>query len=76
MINAVWGGLRSARAKYIGVKAAVVDGRCRDVPESRELGFPASTHHLRDILPANPACHLGICSRYFLLWCWRICTRR
>ncbi|RKP06342.1 RraA-like protein [Thamnocephalis sphaerospora] len=40
VISAVWGGLRSARAKAIGVKAAVIDGRCRDVHESRQIGLP------------------------------------
>ncbi len=35
-----WGGLLSLAAKSKGVAGVVVDGACRDVDESRELGFP------------------------------------
>ncbi|KAI9599623.1 RraA-like protein [Syncephalis fuscata] len=39
-INAVWGGLMSTRAKYLGVQGVIIDGCCRDVEESRAMGFP------------------------------------
>lgn len=35
-----WGGLLSRGAVMKGVAAVVVDGACRDVDESRELGLP------------------------------------
>lgn len=38
--SAVWGGLMTARAQSIGVKGVVLDGRCRDLAEHRESGFP------------------------------------
>lgn len=40
LISACWGGLMSTRAKYLGAKGVVVDGRIRDVEEHREMGFP------------------------------------
>lgn len=35
-----WGGLLSLAAGLKGVAGVLVDGACRDVDESRELGFP------------------------------------
>jgi regulator of RNase E activity RraA len=35
-----WGGLLCLGAQLRGVRAAVVDGACRDVAEAHELGFP------------------------------------
>src|SRR5262245_49742797 len=35
-----WGGLLSRAALRRGVAAVIVDGACRDVDESRELGLP------------------------------------
>lgn len=35
-----WGGLLSRGAVAKGVRAVIVDGACRDVDESRELGLP------------------------------------
>ena len=35
-----WGGILSTAAKVKGVSGVVVDGACRDVDESRELGLP------------------------------------
>lgn len=35
-----WGGLLSRGAVRKGVAAVVVDGACRDIDESRELGLP------------------------------------
>ncbi len=37
---AAWGGLLSLAAQIKQVRGAIVDGACRDVDESRELGFP------------------------------------
>ncbi|KAK9720625.1 hypothetical protein K7432_004004 [Basidiobolus ranarum] len=39
-INAVWGGLMTARAKHLGVKGVIIDGRFRDLEEQREMEFP------------------------------------
>lgn len=38
--SAVWGGLMTARAQSLGVKGVMVDGRCRDLAEHRDAGFP------------------------------------
>jgi 4-hydroxy-4-methyl-2-oxoglutarate aldolase len=35
-----WGGLLSLAAKTKGVSGIVIDGACRDIDESREVGFP------------------------------------
>lgn len=35
-----WGGILSTAAKFRGLSGVIVDGACRDVDESRELGFP------------------------------------
>jgi 4-hydroxy-4-methyl-2-oxoglutarate aldolase len=35
-----WGGILSNAAKVKGVGGVIVDGPCRDIDESRELGFP------------------------------------
>jgi regulator of RNase E activity RraA len=37
---AAWGGLLSLAAKVKQVRGVIVDGACRDIDESRELGFP------------------------------------
>ena len=38
--SAVWGGLMTARAQSVGVRGVVIDGRCRDLAEHRDAGFP------------------------------------
>jgi regulator of RNase E activity RraA len=38
--NAVWGGLMTARAQFIGVQGAVIEGYVRDIQEIREFQFP------------------------------------
>ncbi|KAF9586655.1 hypothetical protein BGW38_000029 [Lunasporangiospora selenospora] len=40
MVNAVWGGLMTARAQAKGALGVIVDGRIRDLNEQREAGFP------------------------------------
>ncbi|KAI1870713.1 uncharacterized protein JN550_004859 [Neoarthrinium moseri] len=50
--NAVYGGLMSARAQYLGAVGSVIDGRFRDVQEQRELGYPVFA---RDTGTAPPA---------------------
>jgi len=35
-----WGGLLSLAAQTKGISGVVIDGACRDVDESREVGFP------------------------------------
>lgn len=37
---AAWGGLLSLASRLKGLSGVVVDGACRDVDESREVGFP------------------------------------
>ncbi|KZT66378.1 RraA-like protein [Daedalea quercina L-15889] len=38
--NAVWGGLMTAGAKARGAVGVVISGRCRDLAEHRNAGFP------------------------------------
>ncbi|KAI8454740.1 ribonuclease E inhibitor RraA/Dimethylmenaquinone methyltransferase [Phakopsora pachyrhizi] len=38
--NAVWGGLMTARAKVLGLRGVIIDGRCRDLRDHDELDFP------------------------------------
>lgn len=40
IVNAVYGGLMSNRAKVAGAVGTVVDGRIRDLNEHRELDYP------------------------------------
>jgi len=35
-----WGGILSNAAQVKGIRGVVIDGACRDVDESREIGFP------------------------------------
>ena len=35
-----WGGLLALAAKTKGISGVVIDGACRDIDESREIGFP------------------------------------
>lgn len=35
-----WGGLLSLAAKAKGISGVVIDGACRDIDESRDVGFP------------------------------------
>jgi regulator of RNase E activity RraA len=39
-VNAVWGGLLTARAAYLNVNGAVVWGNCRDQAEINAMNFP------------------------------------
>jgi regulator of RNase E activity RraA len=45
-----WGGLLSLGGQLRGVRAAVVDGACRDVAEAQELAFPV---YARASVPAT-----------------------
>ncbi|KAF4341950.1 ribonuclease e inhibitor rraa dimethylmenaquinone methyltransferase [Fusarium beomiforme] len=38
--SAVWGGLMSTRAQYLGAAGVVVNGRIRDINEHKEFKFP------------------------------------
>jgi regulator of RNase E activity RraA len=35
-----WGGILTLAARHRGIGGAVIDGACRDIAESEELGFP------------------------------------
>ncbi|ORY19686.1 ribonuclease E inhibitor RraA/Dimethylmenaquinone methyltransferase [Clohesyomyces aquaticus] len=50
--NAVYGGLMSTRAQYLGASGAIIDGRFRDLDEQRALNFPIFA---RDVGTAPPA---------------------
>lgn len=40
IVNAVYGGLMSTRARYLNAAGTIVDGRIRDLQEHRELNYP------------------------------------
>lgn len=42
VVNAVYGGLMSTRAKHLGALGTVCDGLIRDLQDHRDLGFPVS----------------------------------
>lgn len=44
--NALYGGLMSTRAKYLGCKASVVLGKIRDISEHRALKYPVYSYGL------------------------------
>ncbi len=41
-----WGGLATTAAKVRGVAGVVVDGGCRDVDQTVEMGFPVFSRHI------------------------------
>ena len=43
-----WGGLLSLASKLKGLSGVVIDGACRDVDESRDVGFPV---YARAVVP-------------------------
>ncbi|KAH7350602.1 ribonuclease E inhibitor RraA/Dimethylmenaquinone methyltransferase [Rhexocercosporidium sp. MPI-PUGE-AT-0058] len=51
VLNAVYGGLMTHRARASGAVGTVVDGRIRDLGEHREQGFPVFA---RDVGTASP----------------------
>jgi len=40
VVNAVYGGLMSHRAKASGAAGSIIDGRIRDLQEHRDIGYP------------------------------------
>lgn len=74
MINAVWGGLMTARAQIRGALGVVVDGRIRDLNEQREAGFPVgaifnfSLLHLLLLWDISLNQDLGSVSNKFLIY--------
>ncbi|RVU53894.1 RraA family protein [Anaerosphaera multitolerans] len=44
--NAVWGDLRSLKAKKKGLEGVVIDGAIRDIVGCREIGFPIFSKYL------------------------------
>ena len=45
-----WGGLLSLASKMKGLSGVVIDGACRDVDESRDVGFPV---YARAVVPVT-----------------------
>ena len=46
--SSCWGGLLSLAAKAKGISGIVIDGACRDIDESRDIGFPV---YARAVIP-------------------------
>jgi regulator of RNase E activity RraA len=59
--NAVWGGLLTCRAKFLGVKGAIISGQCRDLLELHELNFPVFSKGT-SVFGAGILSHLPDCS--------------
>ncbi|MCJ1428908.1 hypothetical protein MMC29_006819 [Sticta canariensis] len=51
IVNAVYGGLMSTRARYLNAAGTIVDGRIRDLQEHRELNYPVFA---RDVGTTGP----------------------
>ena len=49
LVNAVYGGLMTARAKAQGAVGTVVDGRIRDLQEHRDSEYPVRLLHVPTI---------------------------
>ena len=41
-----WGGLASTAAKVKGLEGTIIDGACRDVSQTIEIGYPVFTRHI------------------------------
>jgi 3-hexulose-6-phosphate synthase / 6-phospho-3-hexuloisomerase len=41
-----WGGLASTAAKMKGIAGTIIDGACRDIPDSREIDYPVFSRHV------------------------------
>lgn len=62
--NAVYGGLMSHRAQYLGAVGVVIDGNFRDLDEQRSILFPVRSRYpspLHDIQRLTP--RPGFCKR-------------
>lgn len=53
--NALYGGLMSTRAKYLGCAGSVVLGNIRDIEEHRRLGYPVFSYGVAIAAPAKRA---------------------
>ncbi|KAJ3164410.1 hypothetical protein HK101_000432, partial [Irineochytrium annulatum] len=51
--NAVWGGLMSTRARFLGCEGVVVEGRVRDVRELQAIRIPVASTHGTSVLGAG-----------------------
>lgn len=51
--NALYGGLMSTRAQYLGCKGSVILGKIRDVREHNELGYPVFAYGLGICAPTK-----------------------
>ncbi|CEP23061.1 unnamed protein product [Cyberlindnera jadinii] len=58
--NAVYGGLMSTRAQYLGAKGSVIFARIRDVDEHRDLGYPVFAYGLGTAAPGPVVKVVGI----------------
>ncbi|KAI4224685.1 MAG: hypothetical protein LQ349_007193 [Xanthoria aureola] len=50
-VNALYGGLMSCRAQYLGAAGTVVDGRIRDLREHRQLAYPVFARGMSTVSP-------------------------
>ncbi len=41
-----WGGLASTAAKIKGIEGTIIDGACRDVSQTIEIGYPVFSRHI------------------------------
>lgn len=58
--NALYGGLMSTRANYLGAKGTVVFGRIRDVEEHRDLKYPVFAYGLGIAAPGSVVKVVGV----------------
>jgi regulator of RNase E activity RraA len=55
IVNALYGGLMSTRANYLGCKGSVVLGKIRDIDEHRSLNYPVFSYGLGISAPTKVA---------------------
>ncbi|ANB14510.1 hypothetical protein AWJ20_2105 [Sugiyamaella lignohabitans] len=58
--NALYGGLMSTRAKFLGCKGSVVLGKIRDISEHRSLNYPVYSYGLGIAAPNKVAKVVGV----------------
>jgi regulator of RNase E activity RraA len=58
--NALYGGLMSTRAQYLGAKGSLILGRIRDLDEHRDLGYPVFSYGVGTTAPGSMVKVIGV----------------
>ncbi len=66
--NAVYGGLMSNRAQYLGAAGTIVNGRVRDLQEHRDLNYPVFARDVGTTAPQE-VLRVGKVRTYVRIYC-------